>query len=45
MFVLFVNPDLRDIYLLVRIVNFFYKNIVCIGVLWWFQIYCAWSAN
>jgi len=27
------------------IVNFFYKNLVCIGVLWWFQIYCAWSAN
>jgi len=27
------------------IVNFFHKNIVCIGVLWWFQIYCAWSAN
>ncbi|KAH8825414.1 phospholipid-translocating ATPase [Flagelloscypha sp. PMI_526] len=26
------------------IVNFFYKNIVCIGVLWWFQIYCAWSS-
>ncbi|KAF8237704.1 phospholipid-translocating P-type ATPase [Tricholoma matsutake] len=24
--------------------NFFYKNIVCIGVLWWFQIYAAWSA-
>lgn len=28
-----------------RILNFFYKNIVCIGVLWWFQIYCAWSSN
>ncbi|KZT27329.1 phospholipid-translocating ATPase [Neolentinus lepideus HHB14362 ss-1] len=27
------------------IVNFFYKNIVCIGVLWWFQIYCAWSSQ
>ncbi|KAG8957682.1 hypothetical protein FRC05_009699, partial [Tulasnella sp. 425] len=27
------------------IVNFFYKNIVCIGVLWWFQIYCAWSST
>ncbi|PFH51681.1 hypothetical protein AMATHDRAFT_141942 [Amanita thiersii Skay4041] len=26
------------------ILNFFYKNIVCIGVLWWFQIYCAWSS-
>ncbi|KZP18285.1 phospholipid-translocating ATPase [Athelia psychrophila] len=25
--------------------NFFYKNMICIGVLWWFQIYCAWSAN
>ncbi|KAI0071851.1 phospholipid-translocating P-type ATPase [Panus rudis PR-1116 ss-1] len=27
------------------IVNFFYKNIVCIGALWWFQIYCAWSSQ
>ncbi|KAF4608233.1 hypothetical protein EYR40_000577 [Pleurotus pulmonarius] len=27
------------------ILNFFYKNIVCIGVLWWFQIYSAWSSN
>ncbi|KZT69864.1 phospholipid-translocating P-type ATPase [Daedalea quercina L-15889] len=27
------------------IVNFFYKNIICIGVLWWFQIYCAWSSS
>ncbi|EMD38048.1 hypothetical protein CERSUDRAFT_113198 [Gelatoporia subvermispora B] len=27
------------------IVNFFYKNIICIGVLWWFQIYCAWSSE
>ncbi len=27
-----------------RILNFFYKNIVCIGVLWWFQIYDAWSS-
>jgi len=27
------------------IVNFFYKNIVCIGVLWWFQIYCGWSSQ
>ncbi|KAJ3528331.1 hypothetical protein NMY22_g9457 [Coprinellus aureogranulatus] len=27
------------------ILNFFYKNIVCIGVLWWFQIYCAWSSQ
>ncbi|KAF8891341.1 hypothetical protein BD779DRAFT_1610652 [Infundibulicybe gibba] len=27
------------------ILNFFYKNIVCIGVLWWFQIYDAWSSN
>ncbi|KAJ3576886.1 hypothetical protein NP233_g123 [Leucocoprinus birnbaumii] len=27
------------------ILNFFYKNIVCIGVLWWFQIYCAWSST
>ena len=27
------------------ILNFFYKNMICIGVPWWFQIYCAWSAN
>ncbi|KAF8680867.1 Phospholipid-translocating P-type ATPase [Rhizoctonia solani] len=27
------------------IVNFFFKNIVCIGVLWWFQIYCGWSTT
>ncbi|RPD56361.1 phospholipid-translocating P-type ATPase [Lentinus tigrinus ALCF2SS1-7] len=27
------------------IVNFFYKNVVCIAVLWWFQIYCAWSSQ
>ncbi|KAF8912154.1 phospholipid-translocating ATPase [Gymnopilus junonius] len=27
------------------ILNFFYKNIVCIGVLWWFQIYDGWSSN
>ncbi|KAF8623335.1 hypothetical protein AX15_006411 [Amanita polypyramis BW_CC] len=27
------------------ILNFFYKNIVCIGVLWWFQINCAWSST
>ncbi|KAL1664577.1 hypothetical protein GGF50DRAFT_101685 [Schizophyllum commune] len=26
------------------IVNFFYKNIICIGVLWWYQIYCGWSS-
>ncbi|KAK7034698.1 hypothetical protein VNI00_012105 [Paramarasmius palmivorus] len=26
------------------ILNFFYKNVVCIGVLWWYQIYCAWSS-
>jgi phospholipid-translocating ATPase len=26
------------------IVNFFYKNIVAVGVLWWFQIYCGWSS-
>lgn len=28
-----------------RIVNFFYKNIVCIGILWWFMIYCGWSSQ
>ncbi|KAH7921381.1 phospholipid-translocating P-type ATPase [Leucogyrophana mollusca] len=28
----------------IMIVNFFYKNIVCIGVLWWFQIYCGWTS-
>ncbi|KAJ7143107.1 phospholipid-translocating ATPase [Mycena crocata] len=27
------------------ILNFFYKNIVCIGVLWWFQIYNGWSSS
>ncbi|KAH9928461.1 phospholipid-translocating P-type ATPase [Epithele typhae] len=27
------------------IVNFFYKNVVCIGVLWWFMFYCAWSSQ
>ncbi|KAJ7633042.1 hypothetical protein FB45DRAFT_521378 [Roridomyces roridus] len=26
------------------ILNFWYKNIVCIGVLWWFQIWDGWSA-
>ncbi|KIY50725.1 phospholipid-translocating P-type ATPase [Fistulina hepatica ATCC 64428] len=25
------------------ILTFFYKNIVAVGVLWWFQIYSAWS--
>lgn len=25
------------------ILTFFYKNIVPVGVLWWFQIYSAWS--
>lgn len=30
---------------LARILNFFYKNIVPVGVLWWFQIYDGWSAN
>ncbi|KAF4615383.1 hypothetical protein D9613_002558 [Agrocybe pediades] len=29
----------------VMILNFFYKNIVPIGVLFWFQIYDGWSAN
>ncbi|EJD53100.1 phospholipid-translocating P-type ATPase [Auricularia subglabra TFB-10046 SS5] len=27
------------------IVNFFYKNLICIGVLFWFQIYCQWSST
>ncbi|KAF8447755.1 hypothetical protein L210DRAFT_940528 [Boletus edulis BED1] len=26
------------------IINFFYKNIVAVGALWWFQIYCGWSS-
>ncbi|KAF9246334.1 hypothetical protein BU15DRAFT_85102 [Melanogaster broomeanus] len=26
------------------IVNFFYKNIVCVAALWWFQFYCGWSS-
>jgi len=25
--------------------NFFYKNVICIGVLWWFMFYCAWSST
>ncbi|KAF8647469.1 hypothetical protein AX16_006674 [Volvariella volvacea WC 439] len=29
----------------VMILNFFYKNIVPVGVLFWFQIHDAWSAN
>ncbi|KAH7909858.1 hypothetical protein BJ138DRAFT_1195493 [Hygrophoropsis aurantiaca] len=28
----------------IMVVNFFYKNLVCIGVLWWFQIYCGWTS-
>jgi len=28
-----------------RILNFFYKNVVPTGVLWWFQIYCGWSGS
>ncbi|KIK68118.1 hypothetical protein GYMLUDRAFT_36948 [Collybiopsis luxurians FD-317 M1] len=27
------------------ILNFFYKNVVPTGILWWFQIYCGWSAT
>lgn len=27
-----------------RIVNFFYKNIVAVGALWWFQFYCGFSS-
>jgi phospholipid-translocating ATPase len=27
-----------------RITNFFYKNMVAIGVLFWFQIYSFWSS-
>ncbi|GLB34572.1 putative cation transport ATPase (P-type) (TC 3.A.3) family, type IV subfamily protein [Lyophyllum shimeji] len=27
------------------ILNFFYKNVVPVGVLWWFQIYDGWSAH
>ncbi|KAF8315252.1 phospholipid-translocating ATPase, partial [Clavulina sp. PMI_390] len=27
------------------ILNFFYKNIVGVAVLWWFQIYCGWSTT
>ena len=33
-----------DVYWLNRILNFFYKNILITGVLWWFQIYDGWSA-
>lgn len=28
-----------------RILNFFYKNIIGVGVLFFFQIYCAWSST
>ncbi|KAG6902242.1 hypothetical protein C0995_002614 [Termitomyces sp. Mi166 len=31
--------------LVYRILNFFYKNVVPVGVLWWFQIYDGWSGN
>ena len=34
-----------DAYWLDRILNFFYKNILITGVLWWFQIYDGWSAT
>ncbi|KAG6885888.1 hypothetical protein C0993_008407 [Termitomyces sp. T159_Od127] len=34
-----------DFSLVHRILNFFYKNVVPVGVLWWFQIYDGWSAN
>ncbi|KAF9021969.1 hypothetical protein BDP27DRAFT_1353585 [Rhodocollybia butyracea] len=27
------------------ILNFWYKNVVPTGIVWWFQIYCAWSAS
>ncbi|KAF8630454.1 hypothetical protein AX17_005431 [Amanita inopinata Kibby_2008] len=27
------------------ILNFFYKNIMAVGVLWWFQIYNGWSGS
>jgi phospholipid-translocating ATPase len=33
------------VYSLNRILNFFYKNILITGVLWWFQIYDGWSAT
>ncbi|KAF9261251.1 phospholipid-translocating P-type ATPase [Marasmius fiardii PR-910] len=26
------------------IYNFFYKNVVPTGIMWWFQIFCQWSA-
>lgn len=28
-----------------RIINFFYKNFLVTGILWWFQIYCGWSTQ
>jgi phospholipid-translocating ATPase len=28
-----------------RILNFFFKNIVGVAVLFFFQIYCAWSTT
>ncbi|OCH92253.1 phospholipid-translocating P-type ATPase, partial [Obba rivulosa] len=27
------------------ITNFFYKNVLCIGILWWYQFYCAFSSQ
>ncbi|KAJ9113189.1 hypothetical protein QFC22_006028 [Naganishia vaughanmartiniae] len=27
------------------ILNFFYKNVIGVGVLFWFQIYCGWSTT
>lgn len=40
-----VSQGIQYLNLFDRIVNFFYKNIVCITVLFWFQIYCQWSTT
>jgi hypothetical protein len=37
--------DLRSAHFQNRIGNFFYKNIVIVAVLFWFQIYCLWSTT
>ena len=42
---LFVSRLHYDAHFLLRILNFFYKNMICVGVLWWFQIYSGWSGN
>ena len=40
-----LTPRTRNLMSDRRIMNFFYKNIVPVGVLWWFQIYAGWSGT